>query len=280
MTTAVRRHESEEHSFELVEGAPDPRLRDLVRGYQDFRERSARPLVRRELASPDAVVIVDLDAGWTVGDGDGEHHGSFAGGLYDGPITVGHDGRARAVQIDLTPLGARALLGVPLGELRRTVVALDDLLGADAGRLAEQLHEAPGSDARFALLDRLLLTRAGAVRDAARPDVAWAWRRLSETDGAVRVEALAGELGCSRRHLSGRFAEEVGLPPKTFARVLRFRRATELLLRGGERRLGELAAACGYADQAHFNRDFRAFAGSTPTELLAERLPGGGGIAG
>jgi AraC-like DNA-binding protein len=273
VSVEVRSHVSAEHEFALVSRPADPRLRDLVRRYVDFRERTAGPLARREHASPEAVVLVDLGDGWTVGEGDGDRHGSFAGGLTGGPTTVGHGGRARAVQIDLTPLGTRALLGVPLGALAQLVVPLDALLGPDAGRLAEQLDGAPGSEARFALLDRLLLRRAAAARSAARPDVAWAWRRLVEADGALRVDALARELGCSRRHLTGRFAEEVGLPPKTFARVLRFRRATDLLLGAGERRLGEVAAACGYADQAHFNRDVRAFAGATPTELLAERRP-------
>ena len=272
MATTVTRHVSDRHRFELVTSDPDPRLRDHVRGYQDFRERTAAPLARRELASPDVVVIVDLDAGWHVGDGDGEHLRSFAGGAADAPTTVGHDGSARAVQVDLTPAGARALLGVPPGELGRTVVRLEDLLGPDAARLAEQLHDAPSSAARFALLDRLLLDRA-ASSPGLRPDVAWAWGRLVQSGGTARIDALARELGCSRRHLSAGFGDEIGLPPKAYARILRFRRAVDALLRGGETRLAEVAADCGYADQSHLNREFRALAGVTPTELLARRLP-------
>ena len=253
--------------FELTTRAPDPRLRELVREYHDFRERTPGPLRRRELASPDVALIVDLGPGWRV---EGDRHGSFVGGLYDGPVDVEHDGEARAVQVDLTPLGARALLGVPLSELTRRVVDLGDLLGPDAERLAERLHELGDGEARFALLDRLLLERIGDAPPP-RPDVAFAWRRLAQTGGRLQVSDLARELGCSRRHLSGRFAEEVGLPPKAYARVLRFRTAADTLLRGGEERLAEVAAACGYADQSHLNREFRALAGATPTELLAQR---------
>src|SRR3712207_6677712 len=138
MTSTVRRHASPEHSFELVSRAPDRRLRGLVRGYEDFWERSAAPLIRREVASPDAVVIVDLGEGWRVGEGArAADHGSFTGVLSDAPEVVEHGGEARAVQIDLTPLGARALLGVPLAELTNRVVAFEDLLGADAARIAE-----------------------------------------------------------------------------------------------------------------------------------------------
>ena len=86
---------------------------------------------------------------------------------------------------------------------------------------------------------------------------------------------LAAELGWSRRHLAARFRDEVGVSPKALARLLRFERALELL---GTRTLADIAYECGYYDQAHFNRDFRAFAGATPGELLARRLPDGGGV--
>jgi AraC-like DNA-binding protein len=110
-----------------------------------------------------------------------------------------------------------------------------------------------------------LLARAAPVR----PDVARAWRRLVETHGTLGVEAVARELGCSRRHLAARFGEELGLSPKRLARVLRFRRAHALL---GERPgtpLAGLAAECGYADQAHLTREFRALAGVTPGAFAA-----------
>ncbi len=253
----------------LVNHRPDLRLRGLVRRCSDFEERSTGPVRTRELPTAEVVVIVDFGAGWGVEQAGAApaRHGSFLAGLDDGPATVEHDGFARCVQIDVTPRGARALLGLPLEELARRVVALEDVLGAEAGRLAERFAETDGSHARFERLDRLLLARA-ADAEPLRPDVTWAWRRLVETGGGVRVGALAHELGCSRRHLTGRFRAELGLPPKTLARILRFRRAAELL-GGSDARLAEIAAACGYADQAHFNRDFRAFAGTTPSALAA-----------
>jgi len=69
----------------------------------------------------------------------------------------------------------------------------------------------------------------------------------------------------------------VGVPPKLLAR---FHRARRLLERDDGRRWAEIAADCGYADQAHLNRDFRQFAGASPTELLARRLPDGLGWSG
>jgi AraC-like DNA-binding protein len=108
------------------------------------------------------------------------------------------------------------------------------------------------------------------------------------------VGELCEELGCSRRHMVRRFNEQIGVAPKTYARVLRFQRAVNMLghrdgaswtcerERGAGRAMswGEIALECGYFDQAHMNRDFRQFAGASPSELAASLLPDGGGLAG
>jgi transcriptional regulator GlxA family with amidase domain len=99
------------------------------------------------------------------------------------------------------------------------------------------------------------------------PELAWAWGRMVASGGRVPVRRLAETTGWSERRLLRGFREHVGLPPKTFARLLRFRRAVARLEREGARALADVALDCGYYDQAHFNRDFRAFAGATPTEF-------------
>jgi AraC-like DNA-binding protein len=208
-----------------------------------------------------------------------ERRTSFVAGLDDGPTLTEHDGVQLGVQVNLTPLGAFRLLGVPMSDLARRVVSLEDVLGADADRLAERLHDAGSWEARLELLDTELAARLDR-RLPASPDVAWAWRRLDETGGRVSIGTLTEELGCSRRHLTTRFREQVGLPPKLVARVLRFDRAVQTLRRDPAVRLARLAAACGYYDQAHLNRDFRRLGGTTPAGLVADLLPDAGGVAG
>jgi transcriptional regulator GlxA family with amidase domain len=100
------------------------------------------------------------------------------------------------------------------------------------------------------------------------PEVAWVERQLRAHPDQVRIGPLAEQIGWSRSRLVGRFRREVGLPPKTVARVLRYRRAVDLLGSPTLRSLADVAAAAGYADQAHFTRDFRAFNAMTPTEYL------------
>ena len=119
------------------------------------------------------------------------------------------------------------------------------------------------------------------MEEAQRPathELFLAWRRLRSSSGKTSVGGLARELGWSHRRLIARFREQIGMPPKMLSRVLRFERVSGLLRDTPAPRLAELALDCGYYDQAHLNRDFRDFAGTTPGAYLAARLPEGGGV--
>lgn len=279
----VRRHESELGAWELVSREPQPRLRDFVAGYCGYVERGTRPLRRRELPSGDVVVILSFGPSILVSDpergGAVARRTSFVAGLHGEHSVTEHDGAQHGLQLNLTPLGASAFLGAPAGEVAGRVVDLEDALGAEAPALLEQLHGLPTWEARFDGLEEHMAARLAGLRPSS-PDVAWAWGRLTETQGRVTVAELAAELRCSRRHLAARFREQVGLPPKAAARILRFDRAARALRSGAHPSLAELARDCGYFDQSHFNRDFQAFSGWSPTELAARLLPDGGGLAG
>jgi AraC-like DNA-binding protein len=266
------RHESELGWMEFVSGAPHPILRPHVRRYCGYGERTAHPIRRRELPSADVTLIFGLGPELRLLEPFPARHTSFVAGLDERSAVMEHDGEAAGVEVNLTPLGAHRLFGVPMHVLARRVVELDDVLGRAGELLVERLHDTPTWPERFRILDDAIRTRI-ADAPAPSPDVAWAWQRLLTTAGRIRVGALASELGWSRKRLVARFREEVGLPPKSLARILRFRRAVRLLERDDDRSLGEIALDCGYFDQAHLNRDFRSLAGSTPTELLARRFP-------
>jgi AraC-like DNA-binding protein len=282
--THVDRHHSELGAWELVWRDPNPRLHAHVRRYCGYVESGSRPVRRREVPFAAIPMIISFGPAIRVlhpvdPAAPGDRHTSFVAGLDDTYSVTEHDGNQHGVQVDLSPLGAFQFFGLPLSELARRVVPLDDVLGPEAPLLAERLYEASRWDERFALLDAAIAARL-AEHLPASPDVAWAWRRLTETEGRVPIAALTAELGCSRRHLTTRFREQLGMPPKAFARILRFDRAVRRLRLEGELRLAEIAYDCGYYDQPHFNRDFRQFAGSTPSEFLARLLPDGGGVSG
>ena len=244
----------------IEEFGPAPALRGVINGAADFRERAA-PLRRLEAPLAGVVLVVSLGSDMEI---DGRAVGSFVAGVWDRPTVTGHYGEQAGYQLYLDLLGARRLLGIPAGALVNQLVCLEDVLGRSAAELTERLGDAADAKERDAVAQRLL---AGRLSDdyATAPEVAYALVRLRETRGAARVEALAAEVGWSRRHLAGRFREAFGLPPKALARVIRVEHATRRVRAGDP--LGEVAFAAGYADQSHFNRDFRELVGCTPTEF-------------
>ena len=164
----------------------------------------------------------------------------------------------------LDVLEAWRVLGVPASELANRLVALDDVVGKFAAELAERLADAQSAQERHATAQRLLANRLSSGRPPA-PEVAYVLERLRATRGAARVEALAAEVGWSRRHLTARFQDTLGLAPKTLGRLFRVEHATRRVRAGDP--LADIAYEAGYADQAHFNREFRELVGCTPSEF-------------
>jgi AraC-like DNA-binding protein len=196
-------------------------------------------------------------------------------GAYDSFVLVETDSGAGGIQIDFTLLGARCFIGAPLDGLANRAVSLDEIFGTSGRNLTEALYEARGWHKRFELLDRVIAARLAETRALSR-EIVWAWNQIVDCDGQITIGSLSADLGWSRRRFIARFKEHVGLAPKTFARVLRFQRAVEVLKASGADRMADVALDCGYYDQPHFDRDFRIFAGVTPTDLLRTLRPDGG----
>lgn len=280
----ILRHQSALGAWEAVLGVPDARLRGHVHGrYTGWVESTTQVIRRREVPKPFVPVILNFGADFGVlspGNGSGgiEGFGSFAAGLHDGAALVESVGASHCLQVNLTPLGAYQVFGLSMDALANRTVDLGDILGAGGRRLVGRLHDAAGWEDRFVILDAFLAARIADARSPS-PAVAWAMGRLERSRGGVAIGALAREIGCSRRRLIAQFREQVGVPPKTVARVLRFNQAIGLLGARNGMNWAALAQDCGYYDQAHFNRDFRALAGCTPGDYLGLSLPDGGGVA-
>jgi AraC-like DNA-binding protein len=271
----VRRsvHEHKLGSWSRARRPPDPRLSGVVGrellGYHHARTAFDSWL---EPPRPELTLMIDLD-GWIAADGS-RLPDAWLGGLSDTYTVVGFGETYGSIDLKLDPVGAYRLLGFPLSELAGACVSLEDVFGSAGTRLAMQLRELQDWDERFDLLEYFLLDRLAAGHEV-DPAVAWAWQRLVQTAGQVRIETLAGEVGASRRHLARRFAEQVGLSPKTTARLLRFADIRRRIERAPPH-WARIASEAGYADQPHLNREFQQFAGTTPTDFVARMIPGGG----
>jgi AraC-like DNA-binding protein len=256
----------------MVTAAPHASLLPHVRRYVGWWEQRTTPLYRRELPSAEVPLIISFGTPIRLFDVADRTRsrvlGSFATGAYDSHVVVEANGSQGGIQIDFTILGMRLFLGRPLADLTNRGVALEDILGAAGRRVTSELQDAPTWDARFDLLDREIGSR---ISMATKPssEVLCTWKRIIDSDGLVTIRSLVEETGWSQKHLISQFREHIGLAPKMFARVTRFGRAVDRLRRRSHASLTDLALDCGYYDQSHFDRDFRVFAGVTPTELLS-----------
>ncbi|MFD7260413.1 helix-turn-helix domain-containing protein [Streptomyces sp. NPDC059874] len=255
-------------------------LRPIVHSYAGYWEAAtATPYRVRLVPTGRAVVVISLGEPFAqirrLGDASptSQVTGSLVAGLDDGPRVCDHPGGQEAIRLELTPLGAFRLFAVPMSELTNRVVELGDVLGPEAGSLVERLAATGDWGTRFDLLDTALSARlARGPRPA--PEVSHAWRLLSRAGGAIPVGRIAAEVGWSQGYLIRRFTEQVGLTPKASARVLRFHRAVGLLTHEGAN-LTHVTATCGFYDQAHLNREFRALAGTTPGRAASARVAEG-----
>ncbi|PZS20775.1 MAG: AraC family transcriptional regulator [Pseudonocardiales bacterium] len=266
-----------------VRGRPDDLVHLAVADYHGYRQRGLAPAYHRGLPSPFLTLIFTVEEPLEIA----RHvdarrpagvYDTLAGGLHTTPAMIRHHGAQSGIQLRVDPLAARALFGLPAGELAGCDGDATEVLGRAAAEVHEQLRETTSWARRFAVLDRVLgrvlsdrTGQAGAPPDA----VAQAWRLLLGSGGRLPVRALASAVGYSERHLTNQFRTELGLRPKAAARVIRFDRARRDLQRdpsSGPVLIAEVAARHGYYDQSHLVRDFVDFAGCAPSRWLAEEF--------
>ena len=253
-----------------VSGRPHPRLAGLVLGYTGYRELSARPVRRREAPSGRCMLVLGLGPPIRLlGPAGPDVPTSFLAGMHDAPVITEFTGAQHGVQVDLTPLGVFTLLGRPMPELTNRAPRLDELGGARAGRAARaagrrpRLGRALRPDRRRAAQRPGRRPGPGPMPRSPGPGAGWS----APAAGSGCASSPTGPGGAGGTCWSGS-ASQVGLAPKTAA-------PGAAVPAGGRTRsapgtLADVAADCGYADHAHLVREFRALAGCTAHQYLAE----------
>ena len=265
--------------WNLIEAQPAPDLADVVdcywEGWGDIP-----PLVEKIMPRTCIELMFNLQGRHRVLEMDGKtvetcHDHGWLSGLQRRYLLIETYDGSHFVSARLKPWGAWRLLREPMKTVAGQVPLVEELWGDGIHLLTERLAGAPNPFARFDLLENYLRRR---VDHRARPDggIVEAARRLRRSLGLLRIDALCREIGTSRATLSRKFGEQVGLAPKTYARVVRISALMERLAAGGSGDWAVVAGDFGYHDQAHLIHDFREFCGATPAEYLSRASPGGG----
>jgi AraC-like DNA-binding protein len=178
----------------------------------------------------------------------------------------------RMLGIHFKPGGAFPFLGLPYGDLHNAGVTLDELWGDKrARRLLCLLDEAQTVEAQFRLIERWLIWIAGRPLKH-HPAVSFAISEFQRNPSLSSSAGVAERTGMSQRRFIELFRDEVGLTPKLFCRVERFQSVLRQIEHAEDVDWADVALSCGYADQSHFNHDFREFSGVRPTEYLGLRM--------
>jgi AraC-like DNA-binding protein len=175
--------------------------------------------------------------------------------------------------IHFQPSGFNRLFGIPMTELTDAAYEADAVIGPEIPRLKHELGGTPGFAERIQIIELRLIRMLG--RQSTLDPVAVAANRLFASNGIHRVSSMATDAGLSPRQFERRFLAQVGVPPKLYARIIRFNAALDHKLRLPSRTWSRIANDHDFYDQMHLVHDCRAFTGESPSRFLAhlERVP-------
>jgi len=185
-------------------------------------------------------------------------------------LLIAPTGRVQLVGVRFWPGGAYPFLRLPQYEIADSVLALDFVWGVLARELESKIREARSTSEIVREIEAAMLARLSQFRGHDEAEMK-AIALILRSGGCVPIESLAEQMGISFRKLDRRFNARVGLPPKTLCRIIRFQRALRMIERESVRPdWVRIALECGYYDQPHFIKEFKAFSGTEPTTYFHE----------
>jgi AraC-like DNA-binding protein len=193
---------------------------------------------------------------------------SWAVGIWNVYHTVVWPTQVKFYGVHFKASGLYPFLGFPLSEMFNQVVSLDAIWGSFAAEIRERLYAASSVQAGLALFEQLLLTKLYEAAPYGLNVVQYAVTEIAQRHGTLSIRELSDHIGISQNHLGTQFKRMVGIPPKELARLYRFAHIHRSISPLQAVDWVDIALQTGYYDQSHFNKDFTAFVGHSPTDYL------------
>ena len=192
---------------------------------------------------------------------------SFVIGPFQKELELFSRGRTALVAARFWPWGFHPMSKLPMTELKNSVRSCRHAFASPGEFLEMELAGIAEPEAKIAALEQAFLSglASNKAKLLSRPMAT----DILETRGIIRIAELTGKHGIHPRRLQRVFLHEIGLSPKVLARIVRFNHVKRMIERNPEIDLLTLTYDCGYADQAHFTRNFREMFGITPAEFKA-----------
>ena len=191
------------------------------------------------------------------------HEKTFADLEYSGQIDM--------VSVVFRPAGVRAFFNLPMNKVNNLRVTADDLGDKELAELEKAFTNTENDRICILMIEQFLLKRLRKLTEYNLQRIETAIRLIDS--GQTDVAALASASCLSPKQFKRIFSEHIGANPKEFSRTIRFQRALHILETHSQISLTALAYECGYYDQSHLIKEFKALSGYTPSEYLAICLP-------
>lgn len=173
------------------------------------------------------------------------------------------------IKVGFQPGGLYRLLGIPMNELLcKDSFNCTDLLGDEVNDVNDKLKHAVSFTEMKTIIENFLIKRTGKLKQALPIDQVFLL--LIKERGLIKIDQLASHACLSTRQFERVFQQRIGLPPKHFARLVRFSQAWIMKEQQPGISWTKIAHECEYFDQMHLIRDFQEFAGVNPSHIESE----------
>jgi AraC-like DNA-binding protein len=246
---------------------PSPSVSRFVEFYWTLEDQASNAEAQRILPDGRTALILNFGSPFescTQGIWKSQPQCFFVGQI-TGPLLLRPSGPAAMLGIQFRPHGAARLLKMPMFELTDSAVALD-AISTRLFRSVDSLRDFSSPALAVTFLDSILQSFSVQTRGHDQI-VSHAVNAIEQSGGLIGISEVADRLGWSTRQLQRRFKHSVGISPKLFGRMQRFQQVFRCMEDPGSQWVS-VAAHSGYYDQAHLIRDFREFAGKSPSALL------------
>ena len=152
---------------------------------------------------------------------------------------------------------------IPIDEIAHASTTLEDIFGKEIARIEDALFECTTFEQRIFLIEKFLLKNL----HAPNIQINAAAQLIQHAKGNIKIKSLSEHLNISTRQLRNIFKQKIGVPPKQFSRMMRFKNTLSIPPSENEN-MAQYANRMGYYDESHFIYEFKLFAGMTPSKYF------------
>ncbi|MCG8331672.1 MAG: helix-turn-helix transcriptional regulator [Chitinophagales bacterium] len=182
-------------------------------------------------------------------------------------------GRVHIMIVKIYPWAASLFFNFDLSDCIDDNLDLDRVFGKEAKWLEEKIMEAENYTNKVDLVQEYLITKLQQQSKSINPILEQVSKLLFQSNGNAKIKDMAAQAYSTPRTVQRIFRQYYGITPKQFAKQIRIRHFASQMSRHNDLNLAQLANACGYFDQAHFNHEFQSIVQLRPSEYFFKNTP-------